>query len=216
MKTDEIFWAIQHHFKGAYPMHRTIQQAVDKMPEAAQGLAGRIQWYSVGSNFRGLADVVGGQPVILLSDYIGDEDAPSTVAHELAHHLCGHVEQAAATVQDLIKRESEAANLAASWGFVGPGADVGRCVADALSAAHLAGASMPENYTGPSLGMYADWAIGWSVHQARLWERLEDTFTENQRDLMRRYRESGSQAAICTTWAAGLGGQMPKEPPKLK
>ena len=214
MNHEDLFLAIGRNFTGAYHTQRTIHEMADKLPPEAQEIAARVKWYSMGERFHGLADVVGGQPVVLLSDYMPVDDAHGIAAHELGHVILH--ETAQATVEDLVNREAQAAQLARGWGFTGSGVDVGGSVADALERSSRWGHAMPEGYSGPGVGLYADWETAWAVHKSALWSQLRETFTPGQRDLWAKIQESGSQVEICSMWARGLGQKMPKPPPPPK
>jgi len=58
---------------------------------------------------------------VLLADGLSAEDGPGIVAHEIAHAWLGHDFMAPPA-----NCEPEAANLVASWGFTGDGADPDR------------------------------------------------------------------------------------------
>lgn len=211
--TFDSFLAISQNFTGSTDMERVVHEMADRLPDAARRVASTVKWYSLGHRYHGLADWVNGQPVIMLSDGIPQEDAHSVCAHELAHVILHR--DSGATVRNLATREAQAAQLTREWGFDGIGADVGGSVADALYRAHRFGVEMPtDDFTGIlPLSKYGSWETGWAARSAALWTELESTFTAEQQEIFSKYQDSRAQGAICAMWARGLGGKMPKEPP---
>ena len=208
---EKQFFKIQQNFFGANATQVQVHEAIRRMPKDVQAIAAEIQWFSVGDRLWGAADHIGGRDVVILDDTVPEDEFPALIGHEVAHVVLHR--ESGVTAAHVAGREAEAAALALSWGFKGFSTDVGASVEGGLYGIWKLKRS---DFTGAfvGLGQFAEWAAGWGLHSAQLWGALEDSFSPEQRELWRKYQQSGSERRVCDAWARGEGNRQPKPPPK--